>query len=244
MFDVLSSPRLRFPVVCNPSSAPDDHQLFPSSKDSSKAGRLRFIIFWDCVFHSYVSHLYVLASWALWEQKQPIPVEEKQVQSLGQCLHSRTDIGFTLISESILLILIPFSLEVLTFCPCCPGEYLDLKLVVSSHLTWSDVCAGCRVCRGSTVHGHIWNTACQPVCVLYTSVHYYPLALMRKDSGSGSHPIPLFLLLGLTARSINARWRVLDVTGHPQRWRCTNQPASPLCLHQIPPVGSIWPFAL
>lgn len=32
-----------------------------SSKKSSEAGQLAFVIFWDCVFHYYLSHLYVLA---------------------------------------------------------------------------------------------------------------------------------------------------------------------------------------
>lgn len=49
-------------------------------------------------------------------------------------------------------------------CPCYPGEYLDLKLVVSSHLTWSDVCAGCRV-HSACAHLEYCVPAC--VCALY-----------------------------------------------------------------------------
>lgn len=40
------------------------------------------------------------------------------------------------------MILIPFSWDVLMLCPCYLGEYLDVKTVVSSHLTWSVWAAG------------------------------------------------------------------------------------------------------
>lgn len=237
VFDVSSCPRLRSPVVCNPSSAPGDHQLFLSSKKSSEAVRLGFALRWDCVFHSYVfsSSCTCISSalgtkttnpgWgktgSVWRIQADVSILSDVGFTWVERWHNWVQSHYTTLTDSIKL-----------------GSFLVLPVLslaaVSLRLTRSDTCSLCGLQGLSGIHSARAHLECR------TPASECPIPLfasLRRRSCSETAaraPVPsrCFAQLDLTVRSVNALWHVLDVTDHPQRWRGTNPPASPRCFHQ------------